>query len=254
MILANKNSDTELMALVSSIKNHMSEWQIVNIKMLEKSQLTQKQVLEKFLAQYKMYDGLIYPVSPQKIVMLARLGLIDNYSLMKAEIEKNIPHHSCRIMLRKMSAIGLKQIQIDLTSQSQSVDLVDKMFHERSSRKENILMIADDDAFVRKTMSTLLIPFGETIQVASANDVLRSYLEHNPDILLLDIHMPEKSGLEIIPSIMEVDPDAYIIVLSADSQKDNVLKALELGAAGFLSKPAAKERVQEYLNQCITIR
>ena len=85
-------------------------------------------------------------------------------------------------------------------------------------------------------------------------NVLKFYHEHNPDILFLDIHMPGRTGLDLINEILEIDPDAYIIILSADSSADNVVKAINKGAIGFLSKPPAKDRMQQYINQCITIR
>lgn len=254
MILANKSNDAELMALVPSIKNHMNEWQIVNINIVENSALSQKAIIEKFLAQYRAHEGMIYPVSPKKIVMLIRLGIVENYALMKSEIEKKMPNHCCRVLLRKMSAVGMKQIQIDLTKRDTAIDLAENMYSQRASRKENVILIADDDTFIRKSMGALLASCGNIFDVDCGKDVVSAYLKHNPDILLLDIHMPDKTGLELIPDIVEVDSDAFIIVLSADSQKENVLKALELGAAGFLTKPPAKHKVQEYLSQCITIK
>ena len=66
--------------------------------------------------------------------------------------------------------------------------------------------------------------------------------------------MPDKTGLELIPDIIDIDSDAFIIILSADSNKDNVIAALEEGGAGFLTKPPAKAKVQEYLTQCITMK
>ena len=253
MILADKNNDAELVALVPSIKNFMNEWQIVNINIAETSTLSQKQIIQKFIDQYRNYDGVIYPVNSAKFVMLVRLGIIENYALMKSEIEKKIPQHSCRILLRKMSAKGLRQIQIDLSEKVTSVSLAENLYYQRMNRKENVILIADDDAFVRKSMSALL-SCGTIFEVEAGKQVIPSYLKHNPDILFLDIHMPDKTGLELIPDIVEIDSDAFMIVLSADSQKENVLTALELGAAGFLSKPPLKQRVQEYISQCITIK
>ena len=254
MILANKKNDAELMALVPSIKNNINEWQIVNINIVENSILSQKAITEKFLDQYRVYEGMIYPVSPKKIVMLVRLGIIENYIAMKTEIEKKIPGHCCRVLLRKMDAVGMKQIQIDLTEKDTTIDFSETLYSQRASRKDNVLLVADDDAFIRKSMSALLSSCGDIFDVDCGKDVVSAYLKHNPDILLLDIHMPDKTGLELIPDLIEVDSDAFIIILSADSQKENVLKALELGAAGFLSKPPAKAKVQEYLSQCITMK
>jgi len=253
MIVADKNNEAELIAIIPSIKNHMNEWQIVNIKIMEKSSVSQKEIVQRFLEQYRSYEGVIYPVSASKIVMLIRLGLIENYALMKAEIERKIPSLYCRILLRKMSAAGLKQIHLDLSEKGASFNLLDNLFELRICRKTNVVLIADDDSFVRKSLGTLLASCGDVYEIEDGDQIVKTYLKYNPDILFLDIHMPGKTGLEVIPNLIEIDTDAFIVVLSADSQKENVLEALERGAAGFLTKPPAKHRIQEYLNQCITI-
>ena len=100
----------------------------------------------------------------------------------------------------------------------------------------------------------LLAVSGTLVEAEDSSQVMSQYLARNPDIIFLDIHMPGKSGLELIKDIMEIDPDAVIIVLSADSSAENVMKALEEGAAGFLSKPPSKNKIQDYMSQCITIR
>ena len=70
----------------------------------------------------------------------------------------------------------------------------------------------------------------------------------------LDIHIPPRMGLDIVPELIESDFDAFVIMLSSDSHKENVLLALERGAIGFLGKPPKKEKVLNYLNQCATFR
>lgn len=253
MIRAKSNSNAELLALAPSIKNNMMEWQIVHMKMQKDSPLSQEDIINRLITAYKTYDGIIFASSDTQIIMIIRLGIVENYVVVKKEIEKNIPGHVCRIMLRKMSTMGMKQIQIDLMQKNTSIDLIDDLYTRRVERKKNVIMIADDDAFVRKSMCSLLAACGEIQDVDTGEKVTKAYLKHNPDFLLLDIHMPGKTGLEIIEEIMEFDADAFIIVLSADSSSDNVLNALNNGASGFLTKPPSQEKIQDYLNKCITI-
>lgn len=254
MILADKKNDSQLLALVPSIKRHMDEWQIVNVNVMKETSLSQQQIIEKLMSNYEGHEGLIYPVSTTKIVMLVRLGIVHNYAYMKTEIEQRMPKHCCRIMMRKVNAAGLKQIQIDLMEREDGLAISDNMYQRRQDRKENVILIADDDRFTRLSMAKLLAISGSLVEAENASEVMSQYLNRNPDIVFLDIHMPGKSGLEVIKDIIGVDPDAYIIVLSADSSAGNVLKALEEGAAGFLSKPPSKAKVQEYINQCITVK
>lgn len=249
-----KNNDALLMALVASIKNNMNEWQIVNINIMKDSTLPQDEIIQNLLENYKSHEGIIYPVSASKIVMLVRLGIVENYTRMKTEVEQKLPGHSCRVLLRKMSAAGMKQIQIDLSQKGDSITFADDLYSQRETRSGNVFLVVDDDAFIRKSMKTLLSSCGDIVEVEAGKQVVPAYLKHNPDMIFLDIHMPDKTGLELIPDIMEVDSDAFIVILSADSNAENVMSALEEGAIGFLTKPPSKAKVQEYLGQCITIK
>ncbi|MBX2834990.1 MAG: response regulator [Micavibrio sp.] len=231
----------------------MNEWQIVNIKIVGSSTLSQEELIKQFLTRYKNYDGLIYPLSGHKVVMLIRLGLVSNYGLIKSEIEQKIPDHSCSVMIRKMNAEGLRQIQVDLTPELAPVTVEADYFDLRERRTENKILVADDDRFVRMTMMKALAPYGQVVEAVNGKDAITKYINLNPDILFLDIHMPDKNGLEMLEEILSVDPDAYIIILSADSIKENVLGALEKGANGFLTKPPMKAKIDNYIKQCITL-
>lgn len=254
MILSDSKDEKKLMMLLSSIKQHMDEWQIVNVNILKDTTASQKNIIDRLLDNYEAHEGLIYPVSEKKIVMLVRLGVVHDYTNIKASLEKKLPQHSCRITVKKLNKIGIKQIQVDLSERNSGLELTDNMFVQRKERKDNVLLIADDDSFVRLSLVKLLTGCGDIEEVSAGKEVLSTYLKVNPDILFLDIHMPDQTGLDILPKILEIDPDACIIMLSADSQRQNVLSALDMGAIGFLSKPPNTEKIQEYISQCITIR
>ena len=120
-------------------------------------------------------------------------------------------------------------------------------------RKKNIVMIADDDLFIRKLIRAGLGGMAEFIEVDNGADVEKNYVNHEPDILFLDIHLPNKSGMDIISQICAVDNSAYIIMLSSDSSPENVKRAIEMGAKGFMSKPFKKDRLLQYFSDCPTI-
>jgi two-component system, chemotaxis family, chemotaxis protein CheY len=82
---------------------------------------------------------------------------------------------------------------------------------------------------------------------------MAAYKQYAPDILLLDIHMPGKDGLEVLHDIQDIDPQAYIIMLSADSSAENVGYTLQEGAKGFMTKPFTREKLLELTHKCPTI-
>jgi two-component system chemotaxis response regulator CheY len=188
---------------------------------------------------------------PGKALSIIKLGTVENYNIVKNSIEEKLEGKKCRVLAKKMSANGIKQIQINLT-ENKSSDKNQFLVLGREEREKNVILTVDDDLFVRKTLSSLLSENAEVHEVENATRTLEAYKQYNPDVVILDIHMPEINGLELLTQILEIDPDAYVIMSSSDSVKENVLKAIDLGAIGFLVKPIQKERIEAYLEQCIT--
>ncbi|MFW0777564.1 MAG: response regulator [Rickettsiales bacterium] len=124
----------------------------------------------------------------------------------------------------------------------------------RGSNKKNVVMVADDDLFVRKVIISALSEVAEIVEVADGAEVLTAYKEHMPDVIFLDIHLPNVSGLDLVYDLSKADVGAYIIMLSADSSEDNVRNSRLKGAKGFLTKPFKKERIMHYFNSCPTIK
>jgi len=123
----------------------------------------------------------------------------------------------------------------------------------KGSRSNNLVLVADDDLFVRKIIKSGLEGLTKFIEVADGKEVEAAYINFEPDVLFLDIHLPHVSGIQILEKIFKFDPDAYVIILSADSTADNVTAAMKLGAKGFMAKPFARDRLLHYFNKCPTV-
>ena len=123
----------------------------------------------------------------------------------------------------------------------------------RDKNKKNIVVVADDDLFVKKLIRAALQDFVEIIEVSDGACVEEIYKSHNPDIMLLDIHLPHRSGLELLPVILEADPQAFIVMLSADSSS-NVVQTQQFGSRGFITKPFTNKRLLEVIQSCETIK
>lgn len=113
----------------------------------------------------------------------------------------------------------------------------------RQRRDDALVMIVEDDRFTATFAANILNKEYEMILAKTGEDAITSYIEHAPDIVFLDIHLPGLSGHETLNALRAVDPDAYIIMLSVDTVKENVISASQGGAAGFLKKPFSKERM-----------
>lgn len=121
-------------------------------------------------------------------------------------------------------------------------------------KKHNVILIADDDMFVRKMIKNGLRGMAEFIETADGADVELLYAQHQPDMVFLDIHLPHISGVELMSRLQQKDALAYVVMLSADSSINNVKKTNEMGAIGFLTKPFSLDRLQQYFHRCPTIR
>lgn len=101
------------------------------------------------------------------------------------------------------------------------------------------IVIVDDDIFVSVALTTILEASGKVTVAASGTDgkeAAELYKIHQPDVLLMDIRMKEKSGLDASAEILEEFPDAKILLLTTFSDDEYIVKALKLGAKGYLLK------------------
>ena len=101
------------------------------------------------------------------------------------------------------------------------------------------LILIDDDCLVVSALQMILAAVPEFEIAATANDgreALHLYREHRPDVLLMDIRMKEVSGLEAAAQILDEFPNAKILLLTTFSDDEYIVKALKLGAKGYLLK------------------
>lgn len=101
------------------------------------------------------------------------------------------------------------------------------------------IVIADDDFLVATALKTILEASGQVTVLGTGTDgtdAVKLYRKYEPDILLTDIQMKTKSGLEATEEILKDFPDARILLLTTFSDDEYIVKALKLGAKGYLLK------------------
>ena len=107
------------------------------------------------------------------------------------------------------------------------------------------ILVVDDATFIRLTMKKMLEAHDHYVigEAQNGEEAVRKYKELHPEIVLLDLTMPEMNGLEALQQIMEYDSKAKIIICSAMGQQAMVVKAIEGGAVDFIVKPFDEDRV-----------
>jgi two-component system, chemotaxis family, chemotaxis protein CheY len=109
------------------------------------------------------------------------------------------------------------------------------------------ILVVEDDALTRRIVVGALGESNAMITEENATDAIGSYLLHAPDIVFLDIGLPDIDGLSVLDQLMAVDPEAYIVMFSSRNDAKTVNRALTAGAKGFVSKPFKKEELQDYI-------
>jgi two-component system chemotaxis response regulator CheY len=111
------------------------------------------------------------------------------------------------------------------------------------------VMIVDDSLFIRKILRGILAEKGFSIaaEAASGIEAMKNLHSSHPDIILLDIILPDSNGLDLLESIIAACPDSKIVVCSSLGEPQVIQKALDLGAKAFIQKPFTPEKVAEVL-------
>ncbi len=110
------------------------------------------------------------------------------------------------------------------------------------------LLIADDHTIVREGLKQIISEMPEVNKIDEASngfEVLEKVNKNNYDLLLLDISMPGKSGLDVLKEVKDIKPDLPVLILSVHSEDQYAIRVLKAGAAGFIPKHAAPEELTQ---------
>ena len=106
------------------------------------------------------------------------------------------------------------------------------------------ILVTDDAAFMRMMLGNMLKEAGyEVCEANNGRDMLQKYELEKPDLVTLDITMPELDGLDALKLLREKNPKAKVIMCSAMGQESMVLEAIRSGAYDFIVKPFEKSKV-----------
>ncbi|HRP89351.1 MAG TPA: response regulator transcription factor [Edaphocola sp.] len=114
------------------------------------------------------------------------------------------------------------------------------------------IVLIEDDEVIRESFEFLLnAEEGYAVEKTFSNaiDAIQNIKKYNPDVILLDIQLPGITGIEALPKLKEVVPEAAIIMLSVNEHQDAVFNALANGASGYLTKNTHPEKIIEAIKE-----
>ncbi len=115
------------------------------------------------------------------------------------------------------------------------------------------ILVVDDAAFMRMMVKEILSKNGYEIvgEAENGQKAIEKYKELQPDLVIMDITMPEIDGIEAVKQIKAADPNAKIVMCSAMGQQAMVIEAIQAGARDFIVKPFQADRVLEAVKKVL---
>lgn len=117
-------------------------------------------------------------------------------------------------------------------------------------KKQKILLI-DDSSFMRNILKKILNKAGyyNIIEASNGKEGIKQYKNNHPDIITMDVTMPEMDGITATKEILKIDKTANIIICSAMGQKSFIYEAIEAGAKDYIIKPFESEQIINIINR-----
>lgn len=118
------------------------------------------------------------------------------------------------------------------------------------------ILVVDDSYYMRTILKNMIIDAGYEVvdEAANGQDAISIAGKEKPDLITLDLILPDNSGLDVLKKIKGDNPDIHIIVVSAVGQENIVQQALESGAAAYIVKPFEEKRVVETIREVLAVQ
>jgi len=116
------------------------------------------------------------------------------------------------------------------------------------------ILIVDDSKMMRKNLKKILVQSGHEVveEAATGMEACSAYDLHKPDLVTIDINMPEMNGIETVKRILESDPGALIVMISAHNEQSRVYQAIKAGAKNYIVKPVRADKVIFVVEQVLS--
>jgi len=121
--------------------------------------------------------------------------------------------------------------------------------------KEPLILYVEDEKDIRHEMSEILsLDFKNIIIAENGQDGLKMYQEHNPDLIITDVQMPYMNGIDMSKSILEINRDAKIIVMTAFNESDYITSAKEAGIKSYINKPVNINELFDSIHMLLALK
>lgn len=214
-------------------------------------------VLTRTMTQKRVDDfsdrlfPILAPASLQGLAVLFEIGI--DWPKLRTLCERKLENIRFQ-EIRKQELEKKKEETLQLRRQEETLetlskDLIESLPKRREQRDAPEIMIVEDDLFSQKLVGNALKDKYLISMSSDGHGALMNYVNKAPDVLFLDIGLPDIDGHEVLEKLFKLDPDAYVVMFSGNGDRKNVMKAVELGARGFVGKPFTQEKLLQYIQK-----
>ncbi len=191
--------------------------------------------LEKLAAEFWMLgESVGEPCASSTYELLADSNAIRAVMEAKAALNPGTGEGDAHVPVRFGDTAALKEVFAEARQM-------------RRGRHPLHVMVVEDDPLTRRVVANAFKSNYALITAQAADEAIAQYMLHAPDVVFMDIGLPDASGFDVMEQILEIDPEAYVVMFSGNSYLDNVTKALNSGAAGFVAKPFKQDALRHYI-------
>lgn len=117
------------------------------------------------------------------------------------------------------------------------------------------VMVVDDSIIIRTKLKKMITDLGHNVtgEAGTGLEAISNFTAAKPDIITMDITMPDMDGIEATRILTDADPNVRILIMTSHAQQDIVQEAISAGAKGYVVKPVTPEKLEQRLNQIMEL-
>jgi len=149
--------------------------------------------------------------------------------------------------------LKVRCIYEDTSIQNFILGLIEQSMGQRSAVGGSVLIV-EDEAIVRDALNEWLKDIYQVTTAETGEEALELITKGDFDVLIIDVRLPEKNGIEVIKEVKEIKPHIKCIVITAYPSVELAVEAMKLGAVDYLIKPVAPERLERLMRETLIKR
>lgn len=249
----------EFLHFIACCKRHSGQWRYFHIS-LDRSrdsseELPLGEILQFISFNFQRHPPTILNIQENnQLIVLANPDNMINLNKFEKGISEHFQGNRISVSFYDLEASGLERLCKILSPYIQNGNAVHSTLMKRLGRTSNMIMVLDDDPIVTQQLEKVMAGFGAVYTMNDPKEFLTRYQEYAPDILFLDLHLKTAMGNELLHELTsKIDPYAYVIIVSSDTEEKMVMDIKAGGAKGFLVKPFNRNQIFQHMSKVPTL-